>query len=194
MSNKQLLHVGCGPIGSTPFAKPGWAEIRLDADPNVKPDIEASITEIPMVANSVDGVFGSHVLEHLYSHEVAVALKEFYRVLRPDGKVIVTVPDIKAVATAVASGDLDTVLYVSPSGPIAAIDVLWGLRSCVASGNVFYQHKTGFTKESLERQLIEAGFTIISVVPGGVYQLTAVAVKEKKYTVVPYGIAAKAPT
>ncbi len=49
-------------------------------------------------AESVDAIFSSHNLEHLYPHEVPVALSEFMRVLRSDGFVVLTCPDLKAVA------------------------------------------------------------------------------------------------
>ena len=43
---------------------------------------------------SVDAVFSSHNIEHLYPHEVPLALKEFMRVLKPDGFVLMTCPDL----------------------------------------------------------------------------------------------------
>jgi ubiquinone/menaquinone biosynthesis C-methylase UbiE len=188
--NKKLLHVGCGPV--PPMQKEGWDEIRLDIDPAVKPDIVGSITSIPMEDNSVDGVYSAHNLEHLYSHEVPVALKEFFRVLRKGGSVVIAVPDIHAVAVAVASGELDQVLYTSPSGPVTPADVLWGFQPCVASGNGFYQHKTGFTKGTLEKRLTEAGFKAVTVVVNELYELGAVATKQNgsHFAVVPGGIMA----
>jgi ubiquinone/menaquinone biosynthesis C-methylase UbiE len=190
---KTLLNVGCGPAGTTPFSKEGWTEVRLDIDPNVKPDIEASITEIPMTAGSVDGVYSSHNLEHLYAHEVPIALKEFFRVLKPGGSLVLAVPDAQAVASAIATGDLDTVLYDSPAGLIAGADILWGHRKYVAAGNAFYQHKTGFSQATLRKQLTEAGFVVASVVSDNTYGLNALAMKPNgtpQFTMTPQGIVA----
>jgi len=177
--NKKLLNVGCGSADSEPFAKPGWEEIRLDIDPNVKPNIVASITAIPLEDNSVDGLFSSHNLEHLYAHEVSVALKEFLRVLRPGTTMILKVPDVRAVAEKIVSDDLDHVLYTSPSGPIMCEDVLYGFGVPVASGNGFYAHKTGFSQGTMQKRLTEAGFEVIGVVTGYPYELQAVARKPK---------------
>ena len=38
---------------------------------------------------SVDAVHSAYNIDHIYPHEVPVALKEFYRVLNDDGIVVV---------------------------------------------------------------------------------------------------------
>ena len=77
----------------------------------------------------VDAVYSSHNVEHLYSHEVAVALREMRRVLKPAGFVMIKVPDLQAVAGYVADGKLEDALYLSSMGPIAPLDILYGHAS-----------------------------------------------------------------
>jgi predicted SAM-dependent methyltransferase len=102
---------------------PPWREIRLDIDPVVAPDIVAAITNMEDVATeSVDAVWSSHSLEHLFPHEVPLALQEFARILKPGGFVLITLPDIEEVAKHIAGGNLEDPLYVSPAGPISPID------------------------------------------------------------------------
>ena len=108
----KILHVGCGyrEGGVLPpsFISSEWEEIRLDIDPDCKPDIVNSITDMCDVADcSVDVVYSCHNLEHLEYNQVYEALEEFHRVLKPGGMVIVIVPDMTAVCAAVANGDLD---------------------------------------------------------------------------------------
>jgi len=158
-----FLHVGCGPArkaDTTPaFAEPDWEEVRLDIDPDVKPDVVASMTDMSPVADgAMDGLFSSHNIEHLYPPEVPTALQEFARVLKPEGFAVITCPDIQSVAAAVAEGRLLEPLYVSPAGPISAIDMLYGFRPALAAGNLFMAHRTGFTSEVLARELRRAGF------------------------------------
>ena len=50
-----------------------------------------------------------------------MALGEFFRVLKPGGFVLISVPDIQQIARHVAQGNLDEPLYVSPAGPICSI-------------------------------------------------------------------------
>ena len=57
-----LLHVGCGRKDKTKttkvFSTPEWQEIRLDIDPQSKPDVVASMLEMSSVANqSVDAIY-----------------------------------------------------------------------------------------------------------------------------------------
>src|ERR1700675_4069636 len=90
---KKFLHVGCGPQNQASIQKgfntPDWEEVRLDIDPDVNPDVVGTITDMEKVASSsMDAVFSSHNLEHIFPHEVPMALAEFKRVLKPDGFVV----------------------------------------------------------------------------------------------------------
>ena len=86
---KTFLHVGCGPQNKSKikgFNNDSWKEIRFDIDKNVNPDIEGTLTDMSLVeTGSADAVYSSHNIEHIYPHEVRIALKEFYRVINEDG-------------------------------------------------------------------------------------------------------------
>lgn len=158
-----VLHVGCGvdARGKLPpvFRGAEWREIRLDIDPEVLPDFVATITDMGVIADeAVDAVYSSHNLEHLYPHEVPLALREMHRVLKPSGFAFIKLPDLQEVARYVAEGLLEDPLYESPVGPIAPLDVLFGHRPSLAAGNVFMAHRTGFTRDTLGAALIKAGF------------------------------------
>jgi protein O-GlcNAc transferase len=160
---KTVLHVGCGQANPKKlhqqFRNDDWKEIRFDIDPNVQPDILGDMTNMSAVADaSVDAVWSSHNIEHLYWHDVPTALREFNRVLKVGGFVYLTLPDIQAVAKHVAEGKLEDPLYESPAGPISAIDILYGHRASITRGNHFMAHKTAFTAKTLEQRLYEAGF------------------------------------
>ncbi|QCQ21342.1 class I SAM-dependent methyltransferase [Desulfoglaeba alkanexedens] len=88
--SKNLLHVGCGPAHKANtrrgFNTPEWEETRFDINPAVSPDIVGDMTNMSNVDSDLfDAVFSSHNIEHLFYHEVAAALREFYRVLNKDG-------------------------------------------------------------------------------------------------------------
>lgn len=73
---------------------PGWRVVDLrDAA-----DIQTNIAEdpLPFEDDSVDVIFTSHTLEHIYPQYLDFVLGEFYRVLRPGNSLIrILVPDIK---------------------------------------------------------------------------------------------------
>ncbi|MBL4621599.1 MAG: methyltransferase domain-containing protein [Immundisolibacteraceae bacterium] len=177
---KRVLHVGCGPkqVDNLPalFRGEEWQEIRLDIDPDVGPDIIGSITDMKAVNDAdFDALFSSHNLEHLYPHEVPSAVREFARVLKPDGYALIACPDMQSVAAVVAQGNLDETLYDSQVGPIAAIDIMFGLRPQLAAGNLFMAHRTAFTQQTLAKAIVKNGFTRAKVIRN-----------EKKYSLLAY--------
>ena len=166
---RKFLHVGCGPGRKGPktpgFDGPDWTEIRLDIDPKVSPDLIGTITDMSAVeTGSMDAVFSSHNIEHVYPHEAPLALGEFKRVLNPNGFVSITCPDLMAVAKFIAERGLDETAYVSGMGPITPVDMLFGHRDSLRQGNLFMAHRMGFSAQTLMTALKEAGFGRIAVV------------------------------
>ena len=53
---------------------------------------------LPVANGSVDGVFASHVLEHLARSDFETALENTYRMLKPGGLFRLIVPDLEARA------------------------------------------------------------------------------------------------
>lgn len=164
---KIVLNVGCGFPGQhlpASFQGGEWRELRLDIDPSVNPDIVCSIVDMsPLAAGSVDAVWSSHNLEHLHRHEVPVALGEFIRVLRPGGQLLLTLPDLQAIAELVAADALEDEAYRSPSGPISPLDMIYGHTASLAHGNLHMAHKTGFTARTLNQLLVDAGFAGVTL-------------------------------
>lgn len=182
---KKLLHVGCGPQDKSQlkgFNNDNWSEIRLDIDNDVNPDIVGTLTDLSSVKTaSIDAVYSAFNIDHIYPHEVPIALSEFYRVLNDDGIVVITCPDMQGVCKAIAQDNLLGVLYSSSSGPISPIDVLFGNRREVSGGNEFMAKKGGFTYSELDRVFFEAGFkTRVGGRREEMYELFLVAFKQEK--------------
>jgi ubiquinone/menaquinone biosynthesis C-methylase UbiE len=183
---KTFLHVGCGPKDKRQttkgFCTDEWQELRLDIDESVKPDIVGTMLDMSAVSDAaVDAIFSSHNIEHLYPHEVPAALAEFKRVLKPDGFLILTCPDLQSVCALIAEDKLTDAAYTAPAGPIAPLDILYGHRPQLAAGNLYMAHRCGFTQRVLSATLQAAGFAAVATAkrPAPYFDLWAVAAKEQ---------------
>ena len=182
---KSFLNVGCGPIDSPKirgFDNDDWKEIRLDIDEGVNPDIVGTLTDMKLVETaSVDAVHSAYNIDHIYPHEVPIALAEFYRVLKEDGIVYVRCPDIQLISEAVINDQLLEALYESPAGPISPIDIIYGNRQEIVEGNEYMAKKCGFTYSVLNMAFWEAGFkTRYGGRNQDTYELSLIAFKQEK--------------
>ena len=163
----RVLYVGCGGDMEMSWL-PQLSEVtRLDIDPAVAPDIVADMCKMGDIGE-YDMVYSCHSLEHLYPHDVAKALGEFYRVLSPTGYAVILVPDLQDVRAT------DEVLFESAAGPIAGLDLIYGHRASIAECP-FMAHRTGFMESTLREAL--AAFPKVTTKRLPDYNLLAVACK-----------------
>ena len=118
------------------------------------------IRRLPFRANSVDAIYTSHVLEHLYLDEAQAVLRECARVLKPEGILRIALPDAVIIAREfLATAD-------SPEGgrtfnarllaqPVARPNLFESLKSLFA-GHV---HRWQPTAALLDSMLADAGFS-----------------------------------
>lgn len=164
---KCLLHLACGFADRhrtvKGFLSDEWRELRLDADADVMPDIVGSMTDLSAIANhSVDAIYSSHGIEHLYWHEVPLALAEWYRVLQPEGFVVITCPDLQAAAQLIAEDRVFETAYDSAAGAITPFDIVFSYRPFVEINPRWMAHHCGFTLSTLRNVLRDAGFASIT--------------------------------
>jgi hypothetical protein len=149
-----LVNVGCGPRepGRLPKFFDAWREVRVDNDEGVEPDMIADLTDLSAIpAACGHAIWASHCMEHLYDHQVKVALQQFRRILRDDGFLCMIVPDLQSIAALVATDRLHDVIYESAAGPVCAHDMLYGFGPAIARGNTLMAHRCGFTPGALQR-------------------------------------------
>ena len=160
---RRWLNVGSGARGSglrPPGFDPGsWQEVCLDADPRVAPDIVAPAHDLSALEDGVmDAVFSSHCIEHLYLDQAVPALREWRRVLKQDGFLLLVCPDLQAAAEMIAQDRLLDVAYAG----ITPYDIVFSHQGLVrqgrAEGHSFMEHKSGYTLSLLLQAIKEAGF------------------------------------
>ena len=180
---KLLINLGSGPKGAAwlPAMFADWQELRVDADPDMAPDLLADVTDLSAIeTGAADAVWMAHCLEHLYMHQVGAAVAEIYRVLADHGFLCVTVPDLQGLAEFIASDRLHEVVYNSPAGPVTTHDILFGYTPFLARGHLGMAHRCGFTPTLLLRKLQEVPFAEVMLRRrASTYELAAVATKRK---------------
>ncbi len=137
------LNIGCGND-----KKEGY--INIDTIQTGIADIICEAWQlIKFQDNSVDEVFSSHMIEHLTEPNISLTLKEWHRVLKTDGKLIIRCPNFPLY--------IKEYLYSQESYRND-----WGLR------NIFgwqdrgegMLHRTGFSTERFRNLLPEYRFRI----------------------------------
>lgn len=128
---------------------PDWKIIDIESRPEV--DYIADASDLSQFeTNSVEAIYASHVLEHFYygiNNELISTLKEWHRVLKPAGRLLVSVPDLKTLCW----------LYLNPNLiPLERhhlMRIIFGGQT-----NIYDVHKVGFDFDILALYLEEAGF------------------------------------
>ncbi len=107
---------------------------------------------LPLESNSIEEILANDVLEHLQRYEVEPVLREFYRVLEPEGRLTIKSPNIRVLAFALASGAISDTEFERK---------MYGDQNYPEN-----THKCGFSPAILASRLARAGFSIKSSVDG----------------------------
>ena len=175
-------------LGSGPVAVPGW--VNIDRSPNVWLDRipgakrllrragvlndghmrswsreiqRHDIRRLPNTTGSVDAIYSSHALEHLYLEEAQSVLTECSRVLRPGGIIRLALPDATRIArefvatsdTAEGGREFNARLLAQPTKRPG----LLGSLKAATGGHVHYWQPTA---PLVEDMLTRAGFEQVS--------------------------------
>lgn len=159
-----VLNVGSGTNTLPEWQEAGYRVVRVDVDPAMQPDVVASMTDLGPIG-PFDAVYCSHALEHLYPHEVPIALAEFYRVLRPNGVAWVLVPDLQDVKP--TADDL--------GNGVSGLHLFYGDPRCIPT-QPYMAHHCGFVESTLFDAMTAAGFEC-QTVRSEPYQLLAAGVR-----------------
>lgn len=83
-----VLDIGCGSFDRYSELFPFKKYLKMDIDKSNNPDIVGKAESIPLPDNSVDSIVCTQVLGDVYDLKKSFA--EFYRVLKPGGKILIT--------------------------------------------------------------------------------------------------------
>jgi ubiquinone/menaquinone biosynthesis C-methylase UbiE len=118
---------------------------------------------LPVEDNSCDGIYCSHVLEHLSLNDFRIALKNTYRILKPGGIFRCVVPDLEVAAlnytSALASGNNESSIDFINNTLLGVKERPRSIKQRVTAifGNA--HHLWMWDHSSLANELSKAGFT-----------------------------------
>ena len=135
------LDIGAGPLKA-------HTRRHLTVDAYAPADVKAEMWDLPFPDGSVDDIWTSHALEHIARERVLPTLCEWFRVLRPDGTLTLSVPNLDYAAR----------YWLSHQGEPWALAVLFGNQK--HEGEF---HKTGWSPDTLRADILAAGFTVRSL-------------------------------
>lgn len=137
-----LLHLGCGER-----LMPGWYNLDIEPPPG---GIRQDLTKrLPYLDDSVDLIFTEHFIEHVTFEEGFALMKECVRVLKKDGRIRVSTPDLRHLVECYISDELIDIPGIwSP----------WCGAAMVNEALSKWGHKFVHDFESLSLMLQRAGF------------------------------------
>ncbi|MEN9214771.1 MAG: methyltransferase domain-containing protein [Gloeomargarita sp. DG02_4_bins_56] len=138
------LHIG----GTRPH--PDWKIVDVEPRPEV--DYVMNAADLSAFADeSVDVIYTSHVLEHFHhtlNNELLRVLMEWRRVLKPGGKLMISVPDLRILCWLYCNPNL------MPEERMHLMRIIFGGQT-----DEYDVHKAGLDFDILGMYIAQAGFS-----------------------------------
>jgi len=120
------------------------------------------VTGLPIKDNSCNGIYCSHVLEHLALDDFKIALKNTYKILRPNGIFRCVVPDLEMYARTyivdIEKGDTNANGKFLSASLLGYRQRFKGLRGLLANVYGNSNHLWMWDFQSLSHELAQVGF------------------------------------
>jgi len=148
--NKDKLHLGCGSN-----LLEGWVNLDLDESPGV---VSHDLTKnFPIESCSISFIYSEHFIEHITRQDALSLLQECHRVLKPNGVLRCSTPNLSKLVDEYLKGKVTEWLDVGWSPSTTCQMLNEGLR--------LWGHQFVYDLTEMKILLQEAGFESISVAP-----------------------------
>lgn len=135
------LHLGCGARKLDGF-------LNIDFKSTPATDIVCDVRRLPFPSQSVELIESYHLIEHLGRHDLPPVLANWYRILKPGGRLAIECPDIDEAMSRYLGGDAKM------------LDSIYGLQRYRGDTHYF-----GYSFASLKSLLSASGFVNIELQP-----------------------------
>lgn len=138
----------------------GWTNVDVVPSTHKKargkvPEILADARSVPLPDGCADEIMCIHGFEHFYPWEASDLLREWLRLLRPGGVLVLEMPDVIKCAENLISG------FALPGKDPLQFN-MWGLYGDPGTKDPFMMHKWGWHPASLRQALKQHGFADIA--------------------------------
>jgi len=156
MSQPFRLNLGCGDK-----ILPGYVNVDVaPARAGQRPDLISDLHHLPLPDGCADEVLAVHVVEHFWRWEVVDVLKEWVRVLKPGGRLILECPNLKSACEAFLA-DPEKAAGPGPEGQ----RTMWVFYGDPRWQDPLMVHRWGYTPKSLAQVMCEAGLKGVRQAP-----------------------------
>ena len=155
-SDTLRLNLGCGDKLLSGYVNIDIVDSRLGNCPDILCDLHELIYD----DNTVDEILSVHVIEHFWRWEALDLLKEWVRVLKPGGKMILECPNLIAACEELVK-DPDLALGTSKE----CQRTMWVLYGDPGWRDPLMVHRWGYTPRSLALLMTEAGLQDVQQEP-----------------------------
>lgn len=141
------INVGCGRR-----IMDGWTNCDIVRHPEAErdPEILCNALDIPLPNESADVVMAIHLFEHFYRWDADKALKEWRRLLKPGGLLILELPNLVKCCQNYIKG--------VTRGKHPDQMSRWGIYGDPRAENVWMMHHWGYSPKELIQILKQSGF------------------------------------
>lgn len=143
-------------LGSGDMPLPGYCNVDIAPERGGRtPDVVCDVTNLQMFPNDVaDEIISIHVIEHFWRWDVVDILREWVRVLKPGGKMILETPNLITACEVL----LKDPIAASGPGPEGQ-QSMWCLYGDPKHRDPLMCHRWLYTPVSLGQVMHEAGLT-----------------------------------
>lgn len=152
------LNLGCGSEKCNGYIN---IDIRLDVNPDMAMNLE--VIPYPFNDNYVDEILANDIIEHFPYRDVENVVREWHRILKKGGKLIIKTPDLENLVNRMKD---DSFLIVTASILGDANKTWLTMPHWIYGGQDYSQnyHKLIFSKNELKKFLEYIGFNVDNII------------------------------
>jgi SAM-dependent methyltransferase len=146
------LHVGCGQDYRAGY-------VNLDINPDSRADLLLGVDDLGLFPDAcAEEIVSFHVFEHLHLEQARRTLRQWWRVLKPGGSLLIELPNLEVCLREIGR-------HFDASGVDLALGGLFGYPVEVERCGLAHTHQWGWTPASLTAELEAAAFVEIAEHP-----------------------------